>query len=103
MLVYTKQNLLEKDIAELEAKIKNAEIIHKAKNGFVELGSTVEVQFGENKARYTIVGSAEAKPEEGKISNESPLGKAFLGKRVGEEVQVETPGGATTYKILVVE
>jgi transcription elongation factor GreA len=69
----------------------------------VQVGSTVTIQEDgyEEEETYTIVGAAEANPREGKISNESPIGKAILGRRTGEEVQVEAPDGS--YKIRIVK
>ena len=58
---------------------------------------------GEKTMSYTVVGSYEAKPEEGRISDESPLGKAFLRKKAGETVNVTTPVGTATYEILKIE
>jgi transcription elongation factor GreA len=98
------QSALESQIIELEEFLKNAVIIQKKKSDKVELGSTVEVEgiVGGKKIKrtFTIVGSHETQPLEGKISNESPLGQAFLGKRKGEEVIVKTPTGEIKYKIL---
>jgi len=59
----------------------------------VRVGSTITVKKGERTATYTIVGSYDAKPEEGKISDESPLGKAFLKHKAGDQVKVVTPAG----------
>ena len=97
------QNFLEKEIADLESKIRNVEVIKKGANGAIEVGSTVKVEAFGVQTQYTIVGSAESNPDEGKISNESPLGKAFLGKKAGDEIKVEAPKGPTNYKILSVE
>jgi len=82
-------------ILTLENMIKNAIIIDEsAGKETVGLGSRVVVinQDGEEE-RYTIVGSAEVNPREGKISNESPVGRALLGKRIGDQVQVAAPAG----------
>jgi transcription elongation factor GreA len=65
----------------------------------VQVGSKVVVKKGEEVFEYTIVGASESKPEEGKISNESPIGRAFLGKKVGESVEVLTPAGKAVYQI----
>src|SRR3989338_6404841 len=80
-------------IAELEEIIREAIIISEHhRTDVVDIGSTVSVESEDKKeANYTIVGSEEADPMGGKISNESPLGKAFLGKKVGEKVEVRTP------------
>src|SRR3989344_320147 len=98
------QALVESRIFELEELIKKSVIIEKPKQTvFVKIGSTVMAQKDKDTRRFSIVGSTEAKPDEGLLSNESPLGKAFLGKRVGEEVTIEAPGGEMTYKILAIE
>jgi transcription elongation factor GreA len=71
-------------------------------NGMVAVGSTVTIQEqGFEAETYTIVGAAEANPREGKISNESPIGKAILNHQVGESVPVETPNG--TYKVKIIK
>ena len=96
------QGFNEGRIVELEDMIKNAVIIgpHQ-KLGTVVVGSTVKVEsdrHGEQK--FTIVGAAESNPVQGFISNESPLGTAFLGRKKSEAVEVKTPSGVVTYKIL---
>ena len=99
------QSLNETRIAGLEDLLKNAVIIE-ATGGedMVRIGSTVEVKSSDNGTEvFNIVGSAEAKPAEGKISNESPLGRAFLNKKIGDEVEVKTPGGLAKYKIIKIE
>ena len=98
------QTLLERQIVELEEMIRNAVVI-KAERPLdvVTVGSTVVVDSGRGPETYKIVGSEEAKPSEGKISNESPLGKAFLNCRVGNTVEVKTPGGGMEYKILEIK
>lgn len=97
------QAFLEGRVLTLEHLINKAVIISdKGHAGVVELGSKVTVinQAGEME-RYLIVGSAEASPSEGKISNESPVGHAMLSKKVGDEVEVETPAGKV--KLTLVE
>lgn len=95
------QSLLETQILELEEIIKNAVLIKKEhRTDTVEVGSTVRVKSDLGEEVYTIVGSEEANPLEGRISNESPLGKAFLSHKVGEVIEVRTPGGTKTYKVL---
>jgi transcription elongation factor GreA len=66
----------------------------------VQIGSTVTVESGDGEESFTIVGSTEAKPTEGRISNESPVGRALLGKKKGEKVLVKVPAGDFTYKIV---
>ncbi len=97
------QAMVEGRINQLQSLIQHAEIIdedgaHKSK--MVILGSTVKVKTDAGKAQeYTIVGPAEADPHDGKISNESPVGRALIGKRVNDEVQVNVPRGMITLKI----
>lgn len=97
------QAMVEGRIQTLHALIQNAEIIdedgaHKSK--LVTLGSTVKVKVSDGKSQeYTIVGPAEADPREGKISNESPVGRALIGKKLNDEVQVSVPRGIVTMKI----
>jgi transcription elongation factor GreA len=98
------QGFLEGRILDIERMIKNAVIIHhedvKKKGGHIELGTKVEIKFADGKKEnYTIVGSAEANPSEGKISNESPMGKALINKKVGDEVEFEAPAGKLRLKI----
>lgn len=99
------QSQVESRIFELEEMIKNASVIEKPAGGgkTVQIGSTIEVSKEGQKLKFTIVGSNEAKPEAGLISNESPLGKAFLGQDAGKTVKVKTPKGEVLYKILSVE
>jgi transcription elongation factor GreA len=98
------QAKLEAKIFELEEAVRNAVVIKKNRNKeTVRIGSTIEVQKNSKVIKYTIVGSEEANPGENLISNESPLGKAFLGKKVGEAVEIETPNGKIRYKILKIE
>ena len=95
------QAFIEGRIADLEYQLANAEIIdeHPAVD-FVRLGSKVTVADASGEQEeYTIVGSAEADPRHGFISNESPVGRALLGKRVGEETDVVAPGGSFSLKV----
>ena len=87
----------------VEQMIKNAVVIDE--NGHhdeVEIGSHVTLELEGDRAQYVIVGSAEAAPAEGRISNESPVGKALLGHRKGDTVRVSVPAGAVEMKILSV-
>lgn len=99
------QSTVESRIFEVEDMIKNAVIIKYNGNEreVVEIGCSILVEKEGKQARFTIVGSNETKPEDGFISNESPLGKAFLGKRLGDVVTVATPGGAVAYSIVKIE
>ena len=89
------QALTERKIAEYEAMLRNAVVMDEANRprDVVGIGSTVVVDFDGDEERYTIVGAIEAKPAAGLISNESPIGKALLGKRPGQDAFVMTPGG----------
>jgi len=94
-------------IMELEHRLKHAVIIEKDDGPaeVVQLGRTVTIidkEFGDEEI-YTIVGSAEASPTEGKISNESPIGRALIGKRIGDVVTVSTPGGQVVFEITKIE
>lgn len=87
-------------LQELEQIINNSEIITKQNTGAVAVGSTITVNLNGNKRQYTIVGPQEVNPAKGLISNESPLGEAFIGHKVGEKVQVIVPSGKITYEII---
>lgn len=97
---------VESRIAKLELMIKNAKIIKEVKQrGVVSIGSKVTIKDLEydEVMEYTIVGSAEADPFKGKISNVSPLGKSLLGKKLGEIIEVTSPVGETIkYEIVTV-
>ena len=91
-------------VAEVTALLKNLTIVENGNNkGTVGMGSKVTVKINENERQYTIVSFNEADPATGKISNESPLGMAFINRKVGDIVRVETPGGESEYKILNIE
>lgn len=94
------QEKLEARISEIEHILQSVEIIKKpAGNSKVTLGSTVELKNGQTKT-FTVVGTVEADPLNGKISDESPIGQALLGKALGEEVELVTPAETATYKIV---
>lgn len=96
------QAFIEGEISRLELIINTAQIIEKSDNkDVVGIGSSVTiVEKGTSDAEtYIIVGSAEANPAEGKLSMESPLGKALLGSKVGEKVKIDAPDGEITFKI----
>jgi transcription elongation factor GreA len=85
----------------LEEKIRNARVIEaKGKMDSVDAGCTVEVENEGEKMKFYIVGSTESDPASGKISIDSPIGKALANRKVGEEVSVNVPAGQTKYKIL---
>ncbi len=87
-------------IKEIEHILQNVEIIAAPRtNGAVKLGSTVALKSAKVKATFKIVGSVEANPGEGKISDESPIGIALLGKKVGDDVEIQLPSGLAVYKV----
>src|SRR5260221_9183145 len=93
------QSFVEGRISEIEHILKHAAVISNKSKGTVALGSKVHVELEEGDAEYVIVGSTEANPDKGFISDQSPIGKALLGKKAGDEVEVEVPSGHMTYKI----
>jgi len=93
------QGLLETRIGEIEDILLNAEIIKGGKKKTIDLGSRVELQRDGKVVVYTIVGPVEADPLEGKVSNESPIGSALFGKKIGDEAIIVTPKGEITYTI----
>lgn len=95
------QSLVERQIVELEEMIRNAVVINKIhRTDYVVVGSTVTIKSDRGEQTYKIVGSEEADPPSGKISNESPMGKGFLNRKVGDKVEVKTPGGIAKYDIM---
>ena len=103
----TEQGKLYSKIAELKDLIENAEIVDKpaeVKVGLVILGSRVKIRDEEENSEeeYEIVGSQEANPMAGRISDDSPIGKGLIGHTAGETVQVETQAGVLTFKIISV-
>ena len=97
------QSAVETRIFDLEEILKNAVMLTKPEGDLVQVGSTVTAKKGDKTIKYTIVGSYEAKPEEGKISDESPLGKAFLKHKTGDKVKLTTKTGSAEYEILKIE
>jgi transcription elongation factor GreA len=97
-------NFIDGRISELEEIIKSAKLItNHSRNSAVDLGCRVTLTINGKKEIFSIVGEWEADPKEKKISHSSPLGKALLGKRVGEKIDVAAPAGKLTYKILSIE
>jgi transcription elongation factor GreA len=95
------QAFVEGRIQQLEALIKNATLIEENHgNDHVAIGSTVKVDGPDGKESFTIVGSTEARPTEGRISNESPVGRALLGRKKGDTITVQVPAGDIAYKIV---
>ena len=100
----TQQNENESRIAELEMILKNSEVVEKNNSHKgAQMGSVVKVKVGKNEIEFTIVSSNEADPANFKISNESPLGKAFMGHSSGDSVKVSVPSGEIEYKIIDVK
>ena len=100
----SQQNENESRIGELEMIIKNSQVVQRddSQKG-AQMSSIVKVKFNGSEMEFTIVGSNEADPANFKISNESPLGKAFMGHNAGDTVDVTTPKGVITYKIVDVK
>jgi len=96
------QGLVESRIAEIEDILLNAELIKTTKGSKVSLGSKVELKTGKKTVVYDVVGPVEADPLEGKISNESPIGEALMGKKVGDSVTITTPKGQISYEIVAI-
>ncbi len=97
------QERAEARIAEIDHILKNAETISQPKKkDVVELGNTVVLKNKSGEKTFTIVGSVEADPLDGKISDESPIGQALLGKKLGQEVEIITPAATTSYMISVI-
>ena len=94
------QSFLEGRIATLEGQLKNAQVIAPGNGDKVSIGSKVVIKGNDGEETLTIVGSAEAAPREGRISNESPVGAALIGRKKGDSVVVETPAGAVTYTVV---
>ena len=98
------QAFLEGRIQEIEAVLRTAVIVEKTASDVVTIGSTVTVQEESfDPETYYMVGAKEADPRHGKISNESPIGKALMDHKVGDVVEAETPGGKIKFKILKIE
>jgi len=96
------QGVVETRIAEIEDILMNAEEIVARKTDTVHLGSTVELKSEKKTSVYTVVGPVEADPLEGKISDESPIGIALMGKAVGDNVSITTPKGDISYSIVAI-
>lgn len=99
------QAFLEGRILQLEQQIRTAQVIEKAAKGRVDVGSTVLIEDMEEhlQEKVTIVGSTESNPFEGRISNESPMGRALMGAKAGDIVEAEAPNGVLKYKVISIE
>lgn len=96
------QGLVESRVAEIEDILLNAELIKASHKSTIGIGSKVELKNGAKAVSYHVVGPVEANPVEGKISNESPIGIALMGKKVGDKATVTTPKGEINYSIVAV-
>lgn len=99
------QAFLEGRIRTIENMLRHVEIIEEQTGGSVRIGSRItvaEVGFDDPET-FSLVGAAEANPMNGKISNESPLGKALLGKHIGDEVEIDAPAGKMRFKIVAID
>ena len=100
------QAMTEKRISDLDALLRQAVVIEEdsgSGSGEVRIGSTVVVEVEGEEERYTIVGAIEAKPAQGLISNESPVGRALLGMRPGDDAVAEAPHGVTRLRVIRIE
>lgn len=98
------QAFLEGRIMELEAILRNAVIIEKKQSDVVEVGAIVTIQEeGFDPETFHVVGAKEADPRNGKISNESPIGSALMGHKIGDVVEAQTPSGKMKFKVLKIE
>lgn len=97
----SEQERSEGRVAEIENILVNVEIIKKpSAGGKVQLGSTVTLKADGKSKQFQVVGTVEADPLNGKISDESPIGQALMGKKIGESVEIKTPADTTTYKVV---
>lgn len=99
------QAFLEGRILQLEQQIRTAQVIEKVDKDRVDVGSTVLIEDMEEhlQEKVTIVGSTESNPFEGRISNESPVGRALMGAKAGDTVEAEAPNGVLKYKVISIE
>ncbi len=95
--------ILDRKIKEAERFLHGAQVVRIAQNGRVSIGSRVKVKIRDNEKLLEVVGDGEADPLNGKISHNSPLGQALLGKQAGDLVETEIPAGRITYEILSIE
>ncbi len=97
------QDQVESRISEIENILQNVEIIKKPRgDAKVQLGSTVKLKGGDGAKEFTVVGTVEADPLKGKVSDESPIGQILIGKKVGDTVEIKTPNETSSYKITVI-
>lgn len=94
------QNRIEQQIAEMEVLVKSAQVIEKSSTDVVSLGNVVTLKCNGEAKTYHIVGSNEADPRNGKVSNESPIGQALIGRKAKETVTIPAPGGTKECTII---
>lgn len=98
------QGLNEARIQQLADMIRDVVIVEESSGGStIGLGTTFVVEVSGSQKTYSLVGSNESDPMAGKISNESPIGLAFMGHEVGDTIEIQTPGGAMTYQIISIQ
>ncbi len=85
---------------QLKELIRQAEVVRSSGNETVDFGSTVKISNETGELNFTIVSNLEADPSKGRLSDQSPIGSALIGKKVGETVQIQTPDGSTAYKVI---
>lgn len=96
----SKLSSIDYNLRRLNSLIKQAKVSEKPRQGIAGIGSKITFTDGKTTRSFTIVGRYESDPSENKISNASPIGRALVGKRIGEDVRINTPSGETVYKIL---
>lgn len=98
------QSFMEGRILEVESIIRNATIIKQGTKatGTVAVGSKIKISDDKDTKEYFIVGSNEADPSQGRISNESPIGQAFIGKKIGDIIEIKVPQGSKKFKIVAI-
>ncbi|MEK7594998.1 MAG: transcription elongation factor GreA [Patescibacteria group bacterium] len=97
------QGFIESRIREIEEIVKNVEVISNTVKSEINVGNKVRVHVDGGEEYFEIVGAPEANPLDRKISHESPLGLALLGRKIGDKVKVEAPMGVITYTVLSIE
>ncbi len=95
-------DFLDGRIAEVEDMVKSSKVYIPASNDLIDFGHNVTVKANSNETSFQIVGESEANPKLRKISHQSPLGQALMGKKVGDEIEVAAPVGKITYKIVAI-
>jgi transcription elongation factor GreA len=89
-------------VSEIDTILNNLEVIKKSTGSKVQLGSVVTLKGAKKSKEFQVVGTVEADPLNGKISDESPIGQALIGKKVGDEVEIKTPAETTTYTVAAI-